>query len=90
MGDFAGVVAVLACSLFAGAAVYINAVEHPARLSCGTEIAATQWAPSYRRATVMQAFLALAATVAGLARWWTDGGVAWLRGAFRGRLGGRG
>lgn len=82
MGDIAGVVAALACSLFAGAAVYINLVEHPARLSCGTEIAATQWAPSYKRATVMQASLALAATLGGLARWWTEGGVAWLCGSL--------
>lgn len=37
--------AVLACTLFTGAAVYITAVEHPARLSCGTQIAATEWAP---------------------------------------------
>jgi hypothetical protein len=27
-------VAVLACTLFAGAAVFVTAVEHPARLSC--------------------------------------------------------
>ena len=52
-------IAVLACTLFSGAALYITAVKHPARLSCGTEIALTQWAPSYKRATVMQASLAV-------------------------------
>jgi hypothetical protein len=48
-------IAVLATTFFAGAAVYINLVEHPARMSCSTEIAMAVWAPSYRRATVMQA-----------------------------------
>jgi hypothetical protein len=48
-------IAVLSCSLFAGASVYINLVEHPARMECGVEIAATEFAPSYRRATIMQA-----------------------------------
>lgn len=74
-------VAVLACGLFAGAAVYINLVEHPARLSCGTEIAARQWAPSYRRATVMQASLAIVAAVAGGARWAQTRDWLWLAGA---------
>ena len=41
--------------LFAGAAIYITFVEHPARLECGTELAATEFGPSYRRATLMQA-----------------------------------
>jgi hypothetical protein len=75
------VLAILACTLFAGAAIYINLVEHPARLSCGTEVAARQWAPSYKRATVMQASLALVAGAAGLGRWLQDGHVAWLCGA---------
>jgi Domain of unknown function (DUF1772) len=77
-----GIVAALACSLFAGAALYINLVEHPARLSCGTEIAVRQWAPSYRRATVMQVSLAVVAALAGLLQWATGGGSRWLIGAF--------
>jgi hypothetical protein len=33
-------IAVLACALFTGAAVYITFIEHPARMQCGVEIAA--------------------------------------------------
>ena len=75
-------VAILACTLFAGAAVYITFVEHPARLSCGIEIAARQWAPSYKRATVMQASLAVVATVAGSAVWAQTGEPMWLAGSM--------
>lgn len=70
--------AVLACTLFTGASIYINLVEHPARLSCGTEIAATQWAPSYKRATVMQVTLAVVATLAGFTRGLQGGGAVWF------------
>jgi Anthrone oxygenase len=76
--QFIEVVAVLACTLFTGAAVYITAVEHPARLSCGTEIAVAQWAPSYKRATVMQASLALIAGGSGIVRGVEGGGVLWV------------
>ena len=48
MRQIAEYVAVLACGLFAGAAVYISLVEHPARMQCGVEIAATEFVPSYR------------------------------------------
>ncbi len=71
-------VAILACTLFTGAAIYITAVEHPARLSCGTEIALAQWAPSYKRATVMQAPLAVAAGLSGIARGAQGGGPLWV------------
>ncbi|WP_349572461.1 DUF1772 domain-containing protein [Azotobacter salinestris] len=74
--------AVLCCTLFTGAAVYINLVEHPARLECTTEIAAAQWAPSYRRATRMQASLAIASSLAGVLAWLLGGGIAWLLGAL--------
>jgi len=73
---------ILAATLFAGAAVYINLVEHPARLSCGTAIAARQWAPSYHRATLMQAPLAIAATIGGIVRWLQTSDMLYLWGAL--------
>jgi hypothetical protein len=74
--------AALLCTLFAGAAIYVNLVEHPARLSVGTEAAARQFAPSYRRGAVMQATLALSAGAAGIATWVNGEGIAWLWGGF--------
>lgn len=48
----------LAAGLFAGAALYINLVEHPARIECGTVLAVTEFAPSYRRSAIMRGVLA--------------------------------
>jgi hypothetical protein len=75
--EYLEIIAVLACTLFTGASVYINIVEHPARMSCGTAIAAKQWAPSYKRATVMQVSLAVMAALAGLIRGLLGGGLVW-------------
>lgn len=75
-------VAVLATTLFSGAAIYINLVEHPARMECGTKFAASVFGPSYRRAAVMQATLAIAASIAGIGAWFMDARVAWLVGAL--------
>lgn len=74
--------AVLLCTLFTGAAIYINLVEHPARLTCGTEAAVRQWAPSYKRATIMQGVLALSAALTGGATWFHGEGIAWLWGGL--------
>lgn len=63
-------VATFCAALFAGAAIYITAVEHPARMSCGTDVALREFAPSYRRATVMQASLAVIGCLAGLGSAW--------------------
>jgi hypothetical protein len=43
MRQIAEFVAVLSRSLFTGAAVYVSLVEHPARMQCGVEIAATEF-----------------------------------------------
>jgi hypothetical protein len=71
-------VAVLCASLFAGAALYISIAEHPARMSLDTRIAALQWAPSYKRATWLQAPLALISLFSGVAVWLQGGHVGWL------------
>lgn len=71
-------IATLCAALFAGAALYINLVEHPARMGLETSIAAKQWAPSYKRATWMQAPLALLSFVAGGAAWLMGGDAGWL------------
>ena len=73
--------AMLACGLFAGAAVYVSLVEHPARMACGVEIAAAEFPPSYHRGTIMQVTLAavcllssIAAWLAGATFWWVVAG----------------
>jgi hypothetical protein len=73
-------IATLACAVFAGAAVYINLVEHPARMSCSTAAAVAQWTPSYRRATWMQAPLALVGFVSAVIAWLAGAGMGWLVG----------
>jgi anthrone oxygenase-like protein len=81
MLHFTKFVAVISSAIFAGAAIYINLVEHPARMSCGTQIAATVWAPSYKRATVMQAPLAILSFLAGVSAWLLGGSIMWCAGA---------
>lgn len=65
-------VATFCTAIFAGAAIYINLVEHPARMDCGTVAAVREWRPSYRRATLMQASLALGAVLGSLGAWLLD------------------
>jgi hypothetical protein len=69
----AALVATASAGLFAGAAIYVSAVEHPARLSCGTALALREFAPSYRRGAVMQASLAVVGLLASIAAWWQAG-----------------
>ena len=78
MRQIAEFVAVLSCSLFTGAAVYINLVEHPARMECGVEIAATEFAPSYRRATIMQASSAALGLLSSIGAWLAGATFWWL------------
>jgi len=70
-------IATFSAAVFAGAALYINVAEHPARMTLDTRFAVAQWAPSYRRATWMQAPLALLSLVTGVASWLLGGGLGW-------------
>ena len=62
-------VALLCTGLFAGAAIYVSLVEHPARLECGSALAIAEFGPSYRRGAVMQASLAVVGCLAAVAAW---------------------
>jgi uncharacterized membrane protein len=73
-------IATLCAGLFAGAAIYITFVEHPARLECGTALAATVFGPSYRRAAIMQASLAALGFVAAVTAWGQRGALLILIG----------
>ena len=75
-------IAILCTTLFTGAAIYVNLVEHPARMACGTELAATEWAPSYQRAARMQASLAVISTLTTLVARGLTENILWLVGAL--------
>jgi uncharacterized membrane protein len=71
-------IAAFTAVLFAGAALYVNMVEHPARMVLETKFAALQWAPSYKRATLLQAPLALVSLLSGVTVWLLGANVWWL------------
>jgi uncharacterized membrane protein len=76
----AELVATLSSGLFAGASVYINLVEHPARMETGIRPALAEFAPSYKRATVTQVSLAVAGFLSALVAWRSRSDARWLIG----------
>lgn len=82
LGLMLELLATFATAIFAGAALYINLVEHPARMEGGTAAAVRQWRPSYRRATVMQASLAFVAATGSFGAWLADRGLPLLLAAI--------
>jgi len=70
-------IATLSAATFAGAALYVNLVEHPARMTLDARAAVLEWAPAYARGNWMQAPLALLSLVAGLGAWLLGGGIGW-------------
>lgn len=76
----AELITTLSSALFTGAAVYINLVEHPARMQTGIRPALAEFAPSYKRATVTQVSLAVAGFLAALVTWRSRSDVRWLIG----------
>jgi Domain of unknown function (DUF1772) len=77
-----GILAALASGIFTGAAIYVNLVEQPARLSCGISLAITEWRPSYRRGSVMQASLAVSGSVLAFRSAWISRDPSWIVGGI--------
>ena len=77
-----GVLALMVASLFTGAAIHVNFVEHPARsvLDPGAQLEA--WKPSYARSAAMRASLAVVGFALGMAAWWQTRDDRWLGGAL--------
>ncbi len=74
--------AVLSALFFTAIAIYVNLGEHPARMECGQEVAATVFGPSYKRASKIQVGLVSAATISGVVLWMMGAGFMWLIGAL--------
>lgn len=80
VGAFAERITPLSSGLFTGASVYINLVEHPARMQAGTQVALAKFAPSYHKATVTQVSLASAGFLGALVAWILRSDSRWLIG----------
>ena len=76
----AELIATLSSGLFTGASIYINLVEHPARMQTGIRPALAEFAPSYHRATVTQVSLAVVGFLSALIAWRFRSDVRWLIG----------
>ena len=78
-----GSIALAFAAAFAGAAVYVNWVEQPARMALeDDEALLDEWAPSDSRGVALLAAFALAAAVAGFIAWFESEDVRWVFGAL--------
>jgi hypothetical protein len=76
------IAALVFTTLFAGAALYISLIEHPARLGLADGPLLAQWQPSYKRALPIQSGLAIAGGAAGLLVGYLSADWRWFAGAI--------
>jgi hypothetical protein len=76
-----GQVALIVAAVFAGAAIYVNVAEQPARLNVDDRSLLIQWKAAYKRGTAMQAPLAVLGFLLGLLSYWQTSDWRWILGA---------
>ena len=74
--------ALVFAAVFAGAAIFVNVAEQPARLALDDQAMLAQWKRSYDSASVMQAGLALVACALGVIAFFLSHDCRWLLGAL--------
>jgi hypothetical protein len=75
---FVEIVSLIFTGLFAGAALYVSLVEHPARMANTLEIALAEFRPSYKRAAVMQVTLAVIGVAGAIGAYFLGRGISAL------------
>ena len=75
---FAQILSLIFTGLFAGAALYVSLVEHPARMANTLDVALAEFRPSYKRAAVMQVILAVLGVAGAIGAYFLGRGVSTL------------
>jgi len=78
----AGTLALAFAAALAGAGLYVNGVEQPARLALDDSAMLSEWGPSDRRGVALMAALALVSAIAGLSAYFESHDVRFLLGAI--------